>query len=66
MTRQRRPVRLGLRENLAQFSLLVVVADAFGVTTAVWLVAALTMASGAVVAIRMRETLAPKIATEAA
>ena len=43
-----------------------IVADAFGVTTAVWLVAALTLTSGAVVAARMRETLAPKIASEAA
>ena len=43
-----------------------IVADAFGVTTAVWLVAGLTMASGAVVAFRMRETLAQKVAKEAA
>ena len=43
-----------------------IVADAFGVTTAVWLVAGLTMASGAVVAIRMRETLALKLTKEAA
>ncbi len=34
------------------------VADAFGLTTAMWLVAALTLGSGAVVAARMRETLA--------
>ncbi len=33
-----------------------VVADAFGVSAAVWLVAAVTLASGAVVAGRMRET----------
>ncbi len=37
------------------------VADAFGVPTAVWLVAAVTLGSGAVVAVRMRETLAPKL-----
>jgi MFS family permease len=39
-----------------------IVADAFGVPTAVRLVAALTLGSGAVVAVRMRETLrkAPK------
>lgn len=43
-----------------------IVADAFGVTTAVWLVAALTMASGAVVAIRMRETLGPMVVPQAA
>ena len=43
-----------------------IVADAFGVTTAVWLVAGLTMASGAVVAFRMRETLAHKVTKEAA
>ncbi len=41
-----------------------IVADAFGVTTAVWLVAGLTMASGAVVAFRMRETLAQKVTKE--
>ncbi|MES2639617.1 MAG: MFS transporter [Myxococcota bacterium] len=34
-----------------------VVADAFGVSAAVWLVAAVTLSSGAVVAVRMRETL---------
>lgn len=33
------------------------VADAFGVPTAVWLVAGLTLLSGGVVALRMRETL---------
>ncbi len=33
------------------------VADAFGVTSAIWLVAALTFASGSVAAVRMRETL---------
>ena len=43
-----------------------VVADSFGVTAAVWLVGGLTVASGAVVAARMRETLAPKIREEAA
>jgi MFS family permease len=34
------------------------VADAFGLSSAMWLVAAMTAASGLVVAIRMRETLA--------
>jgi MFS family permease len=34
-----------------------IVADAFGLTTAVWVVAALTMASGVIVSWRMRETL---------
>lgn len=33
-------------------------ADVFGIAAAVWLVAALTLVSGAVVALRMRETLA--------
>ncbi len=33
-----------------------VTADALGVPAAIWLVAALTFASGAVVAVRMRET----------
>jgi hypothetical protein len=32
------------------------VADAYGIGSAVWVVAALTFASGAVVALRMRET----------
>ena len=34
-----------------------IVADAFGITAAVWLVGAVTLASGAVVGVRMRETL---------
>ena len=33
-----------------------VTADAFGLPAAIWLVAAVTFASGAVVAVRMRET----------
>ncbi len=41
------------------------VADAFGVSTAVWVVAALTAASGVVVLARMRETLAPRGAAQA-
>lgn len=36
-----------------------VTADVFGLAAAVWIVAALTLASGIVVAVRMRETLAP-------
>jgi len=32
-------------------------ADALGVPTAIWLIAAVTFASGSVVALRMRETL---------
>ena len=39
-----------------------IVADTFGVRTAVWLVAAVTLTSGVMVALRMRETLAPRIA----
>ena len=35
-----------------------IVADAFGLAAAMWLVAALTFASGAIVAMRMQETLA--------
>ena len=35
-------------------------ADAFGVTTAIWAVAALTAASGLVVAVRMYETHSPR------
>ena len=37
-----------------------VLADAFGVRAAVWAVAALTVVSGLVVAVRMRETLAAR------
>jgi hypothetical protein len=36
-----------------------VLADTFGVTTAVWAIAALTAASGIVVALRMYETHRP-------
>lgn len=36
------------------------VADAFGVTAAIWAVAALTLGSSVVVMVRMRETLAKK------
>jgi MFS family permease len=36
-----------------------VLADAFGVTTAIWVVALLTAASGLVVAVRMYETHGP-------
>jgi hypothetical protein len=35
------------------------VADAFGLAAAMWVVAAITFASGLVVALRMSETLAP-------
>jgi MFS family permease len=37
------------------------VADAFGLAAAVWLIAGITFASGLVVAIRMRETLKPTL-----
>jgi len=37
-----------------------VVADAFGLTTAVYVVAAITFLSGMIVAVRMSETLHPK------
>ena len=37
-----------------------VLADAFGVRAAVWAVAALTVVSGLVVAVRMHETLAAR------
>lgn len=40
------------------------VADAFGVPAAVWGAAALTLLSGAVVAVRMRETFAEKARKE--
>lgn len=65
-------LRLGMRANLAQFSLLVAVnafgvtpatpsvpcitADVFGVRAAIWLIAVITAASGIVVAVRMYET----------
>ncbi len=45
-----------------------ITADAFGLDAAIWLIAAMTFASGLVVAIRMRETLrraAPDSATDA-
>jgi hypothetical protein len=51
---------LGLRENLAQFSLLVlsgIIADLLGVVWAIAAVGVLTFASGLVVALRMTETL---------
>jgi MFS family permease len=38
-----------------------ITADLFGLAAAVWVVAALTFASGAIVAIRMRETLARQV-----
>ena len=34
-----------------------ITADAFGISAAIWLVAAITFASGLVVAVRMRETI---------
>lgn len=40
-----------------------VTADALGLPAAMWLVAALTFASGVVVAVRMRETLQPSVST---
>jgi len=40
-----------------------VLADVYGVTTAIWVVAAITAASGVVVAVRMYETLADRSAT---
>jgi hypothetical protein len=57
---------LGLRENLAQFSLLVlvnafvggwIVADLRGIAWAIAVIAGLTFASGTIVALRMSETL---------
>jgi MFS family permease len=42
------------------------VADAFGTSSAIWLVAALTLGSGLVVALRMSETLKPRVANGAA
>jgi MFS family permease len=41
-----------------------VIADAFGLPAAMWLVALLTLGSGLVVAVRMRETLAPPVPRE--
>lgn len=63
--------KLGLRENLSQFSLLVIVntfvavgaivagiiADLLGLDSAIWMIAAITALSGFVVAVRMQETL---------
>ncbi|NVB84077.1 MAG: MFS transporter [Kofleriaceae bacterium] len=42
-----------------------ITADALGIDSAIWLVAAITCASGLVVAVRMRETLAPPSPTGA-
>jgi hypothetical protein len=36
------------------------IADALGLSAAIWLIAALTFASGLVVAVRMTETLRPE------
>ena len=52
-------VRLGLRENLARFSLLVLVNAFVGAMAGMersWIVAGLTLVSGVVVASRMTET----------
>ena len=43
-----------------------VVADAFGLRVAIWLIAAVTFASGLVAALRMTETLRPRLAATAA
>jgi len=43
-----------------------IVADALGLPAAMWVVAALTFASGLVVAVRMRETLRPRAAASGA
>ncbi len=43
-----------------------ITADAFGLPAAMWLVAALTLASGFIVAVRMRETLQRPTATDLA
>jgi MFS family permease len=40
-----------------------ITADLFGLTTAVWLIAAITLGSGMIAAIRMRETLGLSAAT---
>jgi len=42
-----------------------ITADAFGLPVAMWLVAAITFASGIIVAVRMRETLRPASSIEA-
>ncbi|HZI45465.1 MAG TPA: hypothetical protein VFD53_09605 [Ilumatobacter sp.] len=63
----RTPIRLGLRENVAQFSLLVgvgaplagVLADLVPIEAAIYAVAALTVASGVIVVVRMYETHPP-------
>ena len=40
------------------------VADALGISSAIWLIAALTFASGALVAVRMTETLRARVARD--
>jgi hypothetical protein len=47
---------LGIGTALVYPTLLAVIADAYGLTTAIWSVAALTAASGLMVAVRMYET----------
>ncbi len=52
-------VRARCRRTIALFGVMLMagfVADAFGLPVAMWLVAALTLASGVVVAVRMTET----------
>lgn len=41
-----------------------ITADLFGLPAAMWLIAALTFSSGALVAVRMRETLRPTVSSE--
>lgn len=41
-----------------------ITADLFGLPAAMWLIAALTFSSGALVAVRMRETLRPAVSSE--
>jgi predicted MFS family arabinose efflux permease len=40
-----------------------ITADLFGLSTAVWLIAAITLTSGAIAALRMQETLRLQVAT---
>lgn len=53
-----RSIKLGIRANLGQFSLLVLVNAFVGaIGSAIWVVGALTFGSGLVAALRMTETL---------
>jgi hypothetical protein len=66
-------IKLGLKENIGQFSLLVLInafvgaitsgliADIYGIHSAIWFIAVLTFFSGLVTAIRQDETMIKRL-----